>query len=107
MTREVLAVKINIAVKADRKDYYEATRGNWRAAEKRVKKVEYVIGVMGKEVVSVFRPLFWETIDENGQKRRRFEGEEVDQTTFNTFKAMEREIIEGFGTGAAISYKRL
>ncbi|MBY6054700.1 hypothetical protein [Cytobacillus firmus] len=107
MSKEILAVKIQNAVKKDGKDYYEATRGNWRANKERVRKVEYVIGVMNKEVVCVYKPLSWDTVEENGKKRQRFEGEEVSQSTFNRIKNMEEAIIKGFGSGAAISYSTI
>ncbi|PLT31023.1 hypothetical protein [Peribacillus deserti] len=107
MKKEVLAVKIKNAVHKDGKDYYEATKGDWRAARDRVRKVEYVIGVLDKEVVCVYKPLVWETVEKNGRKRQRFEGKEVDKSTFNTFKDMQDDILKGFGVGASISYKQI
>lgn len=107
MAKEVLSVKIQNAVRKDGKDYYEATRGNWRANEKRARAVEYVIGILDKQVVAVYKPEKWETVEENEKKRQRFEGEEADQSTFNRFKEMETEIVNGFGNGAAISYKKI
>ncbi len=58
---------------------------------------------MNKEVVCVYKPLSWDTVEENGKKRQRFEGEEVSQSTFDRIKVFEDEIVKGFGSGAAIS----
>lgn len=107
MNTEILAVKIQNAVKKDGKDYYEATRGNWRANKARVLKVEYVAGILNKEVVCVYKPVKWQTVEEHGKKRQRFKGEEVNQHTFNKIKEMEQDILKGFGSGAAISYKTI
>lgn len=107
MKNEILAVKIQNAVKKDGKDYYEATRGNWRANKTRAQKVEYVAGVLDKEVVCVYKPVTWETIVENGKNRQRFNGVEVNQDTFYRIKGMEQDIVNGFGNGAAISYKTI
>ncbi|MGG4468468.1 hypothetical protein ABER68_10600 [Paenibacillus alvei] len=104
MNNSVLAVKIHNAIQKDGKDYYEATRGNWRASKVRARKVNYVLGVLNKQVVCVYRPLSWETVVENGIERQRFEGEEVDQATFNMIKSQENAILKGFGRGQSISY---
>ncbi|MEH7415027.1 hypothetical protein V7266_07045 [Neobacillus drentensis] len=83
MENEILAVKIQNAVNKDGKDYYEATRGNWLANKNRVQKVQFVAGILNKKVVCVYKPLTWQTVEENGKKRHRFDGEEADQQTFN------------------------
>ncbi|WP_462410646.1 hypothetical protein [Neobacillus sp. Marseille-QA0830] len=105
--KEVLAVKIHNAVHKDGKDYYEATRGNWRANKDRACAVEYVIGILDQQVVCAYKPDSWETIEESGKQRQRFEGKEVDQATFNRLKEMEEELLKGFGSQASISYKKL
>lgn len=74
MKEEILLLKIHNALK-EGKDYYEATRGNWKMDKKRLPHIQYVAGVNEGKIVCVFGPSTWGIIEEGSDKgRKHFEG---------------------------------
>ena len=104
----ILAVKIHKAINDDRKDLYEATRGNWAAAIDKCNAdtVNYVVGIYEGLVVSAYEPKIWYSVIKDGEdrERRRFDGTPVNRDLFKLFKSNEENIRNSFGRGQSIAY---
>jgi hypothetical protein len=106
-----LAVKIQNAINNDRKDLYEATRGNWSAAKASCNSdnIAFVVGIYEGKVLSAYIPTQWYTVIADGEgerERRRFDGIPVDQETFSILRKSKNEekILNSFGNAAAFAY---
>lgn len=49
MKEEILLLKIHNALK-EGKDYYEATRGNWKINKGRIPYIQYVVGISAEKL---------------------------------------------------------
>ncbi|MEI4770485.1 hypothetical protein WAX74_12645 [Psychrobacillus sp. FJAT-51614] len=104
MKEEILLLKIQNALK-ERKDYYEATRGNWKINKSRLPFIQYVAGISGGKVVCAFQPSKWEVIEYGTEKgRKRFEGNEVPSEILVKLQKKEEQVLRKFGRGSAVAY---
>lgn len=106
-----LAVKIQNAMNHDRKDLYEATRGNWPAAKANCNagNIDFVVGIYEGKVLSAYIPTKWYTVIEDGEgenERRRFDGIPASQEIFTVLKKRKNEenILNSFGRGSSFTY---
>lgn len=109
-----LAVKIHHAINTDRKDLYEATRGNWPAAKASCNEdnIKFVVGIYEGKVLSAYIPTQWYNVTADGEgeiERRRFDGHPVDKEMFSLLKKKKNEekIINSFGRGSSFTYVEL
>jgi hypothetical protein len=106
--KNILVVKIHNAINKDKKDPYEATRGNWRASKVNTSHSDYVVGLYNGEVLAAYTPSTWHTIQENGKDRRRFDGEPVEQKVFNLLKQNEKLFMDSYNGGSnPIAYVKI
>ena len=104
MKEEILLLKIHNALK-EGKDYYEATRGNWKINKGRIPYIQYVVGISGGKVVCAFQPSKWEIIEEGSEKgRKRFEGTEAPLEILKKLQKVEEKVLKKFGRGSAVAY---
>jgi hypothetical protein len=104
MKEEILMLKIHNGLK-DGKDYYEATRGNWKVNKDRFNQIKYVVGINRGKVVCAFEPIKWMIIEEGSDAgRKRFDGKEVTSELLKTFQDNEKSLLKRFGSGSAIAY---
>lgn len=104
MKEEILLLKIHNALK-EGKDYYEATRGNWKINKDRIPYIQYVAGVSDGKVVCAFQPSKWEIIEEGSEKgRKRFEGTEAPLEILKKLQKAEEKVMKKFGRGSAVAY---
>jgi hypothetical protein len=103
---EIVLVKIHHTL-AEGKDYYEAIRGNWLISERRFPYIQYVVGINHGKIVCAFRPEKWETIEEKGQKKRRFEGVEAPVEILQKLRRKESEIARRFKGQNPVRYLSL
>lgn len=106
-------VKIHHALR-EGKDFYEATRGNWKASLRRLEdNVQYVVGIKEQKVVCVFEPQQWHVIEESEAKvpqdvgRMYFDGSEATDDILARLQKSEATLLKKFGSGAAIAYTSL
>ncbi|WP_047154586.1 hypothetical protein [Aneurinibacillus tyrosinisolvens] len=105
MKEEILMVKIHNALKRDGKDFYEATRGNWKVNQARFKHIQYVAGINDGKVVCAFRPLEWDVIKEGTETgRKRFNGIEAPNEILLKLQESESYLTKKFGSGQAVAY---
>lgn len=103
---EIMLVKIHNTL-ADGKDYYEATRGNWLVSARRFPYIQYVVGVNRGKIVCAFIPEQWETIEEGGRRKKRFEGVEASLEILQKLRQKESEIVRIFRGKNPIKYLSL
>lgn len=104
MKEEILLLKIQNALK-EGKDYYEATRGNWKINESRIPYIQYVAGVSGGKIVCLFQPSSWEIIEDGSEKgRKRFEGKEAPSEILTKLQKEQEQVLKKFGRGSAVAY---
>ncbi|MEK4538096.1 hypothetical protein NST21_22575 [Peribacillus sp. FSL K6-1552] len=104
MKEEVLMLKIHNGLK-DGKDYYEATRGNWKVNKKRFDHIKYVIGINRGKVICAFEPIRWKTVEVGSNAgRKNFEGVEATTALLSTFQHNEDLLMKKFGRGQSVAY---
>ncbi|WP_202078862.1 hypothetical protein [Caldalkalibacillus salinus] len=104
MTHEILLLKIHNGLK-DGKDYYEATRGNWKLDKRRPQYIQYVVGINRGKVVCAFQPTKWGIVEEGTEKNRKFfDGIEAPAEVLLRFQSSTEQIIKKFGTGSPVAY---
>jgi hypothetical protein len=101
---EILILKIHNGLK-DWKNFYEATRGNWKINKARLTHVKYVIGINRGKVVCAFEPIKWMIIEEGSDAgRKRFDGKEVTSELLKNFQDNEQSLLRRFGSCQAVAY---
>lgn len=104
MKEEILMLKIHNGLK-DGKDYYEATRGNWKINKDRFSQIKYVVGINRGKVVCAYEPNKWLIVEEGTDAgRKRFNGKEVTSELLKTFQDNEEILLKKFGSGQAVAY---
>ncbi|OQP05156.1 hypothetical protein B1690_14275 [Geobacillus sp. 46C-IIa] len=106
MREESMLVKIHGTL-AEGKDDYEATRGNWRINERRLPYIQYVVGVNHGKIVCAFLPKKWETIEEGGRRKKRFEGVEASVEILQKLRQKESKIVRKFKGQNPVRYLSL
>lgn len=87
------------------KDYYEATRGNWKISESRLDYIQYVVGFNRGKVACVFQPTRWGVIEEGEEKGRKyFEGLEASVELLSKLQNAEKNLLGKFGSGNPVAY---
>lgn len=104
MKEEILILKIHNGLKQG-KDYYEATKGNWKINKKRFEHIKYVVGINRGRVVCAFEPIKWNIVEEGKESgRKNFEGVETTKALLSTFQSKENLLMKKFGTGQSVAY---
>ncbi|MEW4305794.1 hypothetical protein [Rossellomorea marisflavi] len=107
MKEEILLLKIHNGLK-DGKNYYEATRGNWKINKKRLETIQYAVGINRGKIVCAFEPSEWMTIEEGADVgRKRFIGKEAPSDILKTFQENEKFLVEKFGNAQSLAYSYL
>lgn len=107
MKEEILMLKIHNGLK-DGKDFYEATRGNWKIKKMRFEYIQYVVGIDRGKVICIFEPERWFIIENGPEKGRKyFKGKESRKELLLKFKAVEEHLLKKIGSGSAIAYEFL
>lgn len=104
MKEDLLLLKIHNAVN-EGKDYYEATRGNWKVSKMRFDSIQYVVGVNRGKIVCVFQPTKWGIIDEGTDKGRAFfDGVNASNNVLIELQNAEDQLLKKFGSGNPVAY---
>ena len=104
MKKDLLLLKIHKAVN-EGKDFFEATRGNWKVSKKRFDYIQYVVGVNRGKIVCAFRPTKWDIIDDGRDKGRAFfDGLDAPKEVLIKLQNAEDQLLKKFGSGNPVAY---